>query len=142
MSLAPIGGGRHWLRVNAKARAAAGIKGGEFVRVRITVLDRAKRVALPADLKAALRAGGAETSFRAQSLGLQNFIVRGLNAAVRSGTRAKRIQDAVQRARRRKLPRKGVPEDLADVIMSLRRRKQPTRGYRQFLSKLTRRSPT
>src|SRR6185437_14641825 len=41
VSLFPVGGGRHYIRVRAKVRKAANLKEGDRVKVRITVLDRA-----------------------------------------------------------------------------------------------------
>lgn len=99
VSLAPIGGGRHWLRLNAKARLAAGIKEGDLVRVQITVLDQAT---LPADLTDALRAAGVLDKFKAMSVGTQNFLIKKMDAAAKPETRAKRINEAVDVARQRK----------------------------------------
>ncbi len=102
VSLAPIGGGRHWLRVNAQARAAAAIKGGDLVQVEITVLDHAAGITIPADLAKALRTAGVLAGFRVMSLGRQNMLIKGIGQAVQPLTRARRIQLAVEEGRRRK----------------------------------------
>ena len=106
VSLAPIGGGRHWLRVNAKARLAARIRGGELVRVRITVLDHATGVPVPRDLVRALQARGVVGSFTSMSLGAQNHTIKLIDEAARPETRARRIQAAVRDALRRRTRRR------------------------------------
>jgi len=96
VSLAPIGGGRHILRVNAKARLAAGIKEGDNVRVEITVLDKAT---IPAELTSALRAAGVLNGFKALSVGNQNFLIKKIAESAKPETRARRIEEAVEVAR-------------------------------------------
>jgi hypothetical protein len=94
VSLFPVGGGRHYIRVKAAVRKETGTKTGDRVRLRFTVLDRAD-VTYPADLLAALRAEGATKDFKALPPGKQNFIIRRIHEAVKPETRQKRIQDAV-----------------------------------------------
>jgi hypothetical protein len=94
VSLFPVGGGRHYLRIKAKVRKETHTKAGDPVHIRITVLDRAD-VTYPADLLAALRAAGATTAFKALPPGRRNFIIRRIDEAVKPETRRKRIQDAV-----------------------------------------------
>ena len=101
VSLAPIGGGRHWLRVNAKAWKAAKLKEGDRVKVQITVVDRAAELSVPPDLIAALRAAGAFENFAAVPLGEKTFLIRLINAAAKPETRAKRIAGAVAVAQKR-----------------------------------------
>jgi translation initiation factor IF-1 len=99
VSLFPVGGGRHYIRIKAKVRKETRTKTGDRVHVQITVLDRAA-VTYPADLLAALRAQGATRDFKALPPGRQNFIVRRIDEAVKPETRQKRIQDAVKEAQR------------------------------------------
>ena len=106
VSLAPIGGGRHWLRVNAKARVAAKIKGGDRVHVVITVLDRSS---IPEDLEGALRAEKLVEDFRAMSVGQQNYLIKSMDGAAKPETRAKRIRAAVQLAREKREKRSQKP---------------------------------
>jgi hypothetical protein len=94
VSLFPVGGGRHYIRIRAAVRKETRTKAGDPVHLRITVLDRAA-VPYPADLLAALRAAGVTKDFKALPLGRQNFIIRRIDEAVKPETRAKRIQDAV-----------------------------------------------
>ena len=104
VSLFPVGGGRHYIRVKAKVRKETRTKAGDRVRMRITVLDRAA-VTYPADLLSALRAEGVTSDFKALSPGRRNFIVRRIEEAVKPETRRKRIQDAVNEAQRGKAAR-------------------------------------
>jgi hypothetical protein len=101
VSLFPVGGGRHYLRVKAKVRSAAKIKGGDRVQVHITVLDRSA-VSIPQDLTSALRAEGVIGHFKALPLGKQRYTVRWIGEAAKPQTREKRIQTAVEIARRKK----------------------------------------
>jgi hypothetical protein len=99
VSLFPVGGGRHYIRIRAKVRKETRTKTGDRVQMRITVLDRAA-VTYPADLLAALRAEGATRDFKALPPGRQNFIIRRIDEAVKPETRQKRIHDAVAEVRR------------------------------------------
>ena len=99
VSLFPVGGGRHYIRVKATVRKETRTKTGDRVHVQITVLDRAA-VTYPADLLSALRAEGATRDFKALPPGRQNFIVRRIDEAVKPETRQKRIHDAVEEAQR------------------------------------------
>lgn len=101
VSLFPIGGGRHYLRVKAQVRNAAKISGGDRVRVHLTVLDRSA-VSIPRDLANALRASSMLENFKALPLGKQRYTIRWIDEAAKPETRAKRIQTAVEIARRKK----------------------------------------
>ncbi|WP_234383850.1 DUF1905 domain-containing protein [Paracidovorax avenae] len=57
ISLFPVGGGRHYIRIKAKVRKDASIRTGDRIKVQITVLERGN-VEVPDDLLAALRAAG------------------------------------------------------------------------------------
>ena len=94
VSLFPVGGGQHYIRVKAKVRREINAKNGDSVKLQITVLDRAQ-VEIPEDLMRALQTENAEESFKSLPPGKQNFIVRRINEAALQQTRAKRIQDAV-----------------------------------------------
>ncbi len=99
VSLFPVGGGRHYIRVKAKVRKETQTKTGDRVHLRITVLDRAV-VTYPADLLSALRAEGATRDFKALPPGRRNFIIRRIDEAVKPETRQRRIQDAVKEVQR------------------------------------------
>jgi hypothetical protein len=98
VSLFPVGGGQHYIRVRRKVRKEADLKEGDSVKVYITVLDRAD-ITIPKDLAAALRAAGATARFKALTPGKKNYIIRRIDEASKPETRAKRIQEAVKEAR-------------------------------------------
>lgn len=104
VSLFPVGGGKHYIRVKAKIRKETQTKTGDRVHMRIMVVDRGA-VTYPADLLTALRAEGAASDFKALPPGRRNFIVRRIDEAVKPETRRKRIQDAVVEAQRLKAKR-------------------------------------
>ena len=101
VSLFPIGGGQHYLRIKAKVRKETETKTGDRIRVQITVLDRAD-VTISKDLMSALRAEGVTEDFKSLPPGEQNFIVRRIDDAVKPETRNKRIREAVEAAHRRR----------------------------------------
>lgn len=101
VSLFPIGGGQHYIRIKAKVRKETKTRTGDRVRVRITVLDRAD-VTIPEDLSSALRAEGVTEDFKSLPPGKQNFILRRIDEAAKPETRDKRIQEAVEAAHRRR----------------------------------------
>ena len=101
VSLFPVGGGQHYLRIKAKVRQETETKTGDRIRVEITVLDRAD-VTISKDLMNALRAANVTEDFRSLPPGKQNFIVRRIDDAARPETRHKRIQEAVEAAHRRR----------------------------------------
>ncbi len=100
VSLFPVGGGQHYIRIKAKVRQETNIKTGDRIRVRMTVLDR-EEVAIPDDLMSALRAEGVTQAFMSLPPGKQKFIVRRIDDAVKPETRAKRIREGVVAAHER-----------------------------------------
>ena len=101
VSLFPVGGGQHYIRIKAKVRKETKTKMGDQVRVRITVLDRAD-VTYPKDLLSALREERLTEDFKSLPPGEQSFILRRIDDAVKPETRKKRIQAAVAVAHRRR----------------------------------------
>ena len=101
VSLFPVGGGQHWIRIKAKVRQQTQTATGDRIRVRITVRDRAD-VTIPDDLVSALLADGAMEDFRSLPPGKQNFLVRRIDEVVRPETRSKRVQEAVEAAHQRR----------------------------------------
>ncbi len=101
VSLFPVGGGQHFIRIKAKVRQETQTRAGDRIRVRITVLDRAD-VTIPEDLVSALGAEGVTEAFRSLPPGKQQFIIRRIDDAARPDTRERRIQEAVQAAHRRR----------------------------------------
>ena len=101
VSLFPVGGGQHYIRIKAEVRQETSIKTGDRVQVRFTVLDRAN-VEIPDDLKEALSAERMTASFKSLPSGRQNFVIRRINDAVKPETREKRVQDAVTAAHQKR----------------------------------------
>jgi hypothetical protein len=97
VSLFPVGGGQHYIRIKAKVRKETGTKTGDVVLLRFTVLDRAA-VVIPDDLMNALELEGLLESFQSLTPGKQSFIIRRIDEAAKPTTREKRIQDAVAAA--------------------------------------------
>ena len=101
VSLFPVGGGQHYIRIKAKVRQETKTKTGDRVHVQVTVLDR-EGVTIPEDLMSALRAGCAMDAFRSLPPGKQNFMIRRINGAAKPVTRNKRIREVVEAAHQRK----------------------------------------
>lgn len=101
VSLFPVGGGQHYIRIKAKIRQETGVQEGDRVQVRLTVLDRAN-LKIPNDLKTALASDNLMAAFKSLPPGKQNFAVRRINDTVKPQTREKRIQDAVIEAQQAK----------------------------------------
>jgi len=101
VSLFPVGGGQHCIRIKAKVRRETNTKTGDRILVRITVLDRAD-VEIPDDLASALRAEGVEEAFKSLPPGKQNFIIRRIDEAARPETRERRVQEGVVAAHQRR----------------------------------------
>ena len=94
VSLFPVGGGQHYIRIKAKVRQETNTKTGDRIHVRFTVLDRAA-VEIPDDLMSALKAEQMTEAFKSIPPGKQNFIIRRIDDAAKPGTREKRIQEAM-----------------------------------------------
>ena len=101
VSLFPVGEGKHYIRIKGKVRQETKTKTGDEITIRFTVLDRAD-VAIPDDLRAALRAEGVLEAFKAFPPGKQNFTIRQIDEAAKAETRAKRIQKVVEEAHKKR----------------------------------------
>lgn len=101
VSLFPVGGGRHYIRIKSRVRQETNTKTGDRIHVRITVLDRAN-VAIPDDLMSALRTECVAEAFKALPPGKQNFVIRRIEEAAKPQTRERRIQEAVAAAHQRR----------------------------------------
>ena len=102
VSLFPVGGGRHYIRVKAEIRNTVKIKEGDRVRVEITVLDRSAEISIPKDLVSALRAEGVLEHFKALPIGKKNHLLQWIDKAAKPETRAKRIQEVVELAHQKR----------------------------------------
>lgn len=101
VSLFPVGGGQHYIRIKASVRQETRTKTGDIVRLRITVLDRAS-VTIPDDLLSALQEEGVVEAFKSFPPGKQNFMIRRIDEAAKPQTREKRVQDIVLAAHQRR----------------------------------------
>lgn len=104
VSLFPVGGGQHYLRIKAKVRQETKTTTGDRIRVRLTVLDRTQ-VKIPDDLRRALAADEETEAFTSLPSGKQQYIIRRIDEAVKPATRARRIQAAVAAAVQRRAQR-------------------------------------
>lgn len=101
VSLFPVGGGKHFIRIKAKVRKETETQSGDMVRLQFTVLDRAD-VVYPKDLLAALKSEGMISDFNSLPSGEKNFLIRRIDEAAKPETRKKRIQEAITAAHRRR----------------------------------------
>ena len=89
-------GGRHMIGISAAVRNVTGLKGGDPIRVTLTVADTPREVNVPADFAAALAADErARTFFGKLSNSVQRYHVDNINAAKTPETRERRINKAV-----------------------------------------------
>ena len=101
VSLFPVGGGKHFIRVRKQVRKEAHLNEGDRVTVEIRVLDRAD-IEIPGDLSAALRRENALARFNALTPGKKNYMIRRIDDAAKPETRAKRVLEVVEEACRAK----------------------------------------
>ena len=95
-STAAVMGGQHLIGISAAVRAATGLKGGDPIRVTLTVADTPREVDVPADFAAALAGeDGTSAFFEKLSNSLQRYHVDTINAAKTAETRQRRIEKAV-----------------------------------------------
>ena len=91
-----VRGGRHLISISAAVRDATALKGGDPVRVTLTVADTPREVNIPADFAAALAADErARAFFGKLSNSMQRYHVDNVNAAKSADTRQRRIDKAI-----------------------------------------------
>ena len=96
-TLVPAGAGRYRLHVHSRIWRKLRIDAGATVEVTLLIDSEPRDPALPADLAAGLAATPrALESFNAQTAAMRRQIVQFLEAAKRSATREKRIQQIVK----------------------------------------------
>ena len=89
-------GGRHMISISATVRNATGLKGGDPIRVTLTVADTAREVDVPADFAAALAADErARAFFERLSNSMQRYHVDNIIAAKSADTRQRRINKVI-----------------------------------------------
>ena len=102
VSLHPIGGGRHYLRVRNQICKSVDVKTGDKVRVQITVRDRTDEIEIPKDLAKAIRDEDLTEAFNSLPIGKKSFMLRKLKEAAKPETRQKRIQEIIEEAHGRR----------------------------------------
>jgi hypothetical protein len=89
-------GGKHMISISAAIRNATGLKGGDPIRVTLTVADTPREVNVPADFAAALAADErAGAFFEKLSNSMQRYHIDNVNAAKSAETRQRRIEKAI-----------------------------------------------
>ena len=89
-------GGKHMISISAAVRRATGLKGGDPIRVTLTVAEAPPEVQIPADFAEALAADEqARTFFGKLSNSMQRYHVDNINAAKSAETRQRRIDKAI-----------------------------------------------
>lgn len=89
-------GGKHMISISAAVRNATGLKGGDPIRVTLTVADTPREVTIPADFAAALAADEQVSAFFGKlSNSMQRFHVENITAAKSADTRQRRIDKAI-----------------------------------------------
>jgi hypothetical protein len=88
--------GTYMIGISAAVRKATGLKGGDPIRVTLTVADTPREVNVPADFAAALAADELVDAFFAKlSNSLRRYHIDNVNAAKSPETRQRRIEKAV-----------------------------------------------
>jgi hypothetical protein len=89
-------GGKHMISVSAAVRSAAGLQGGDPIRVTLTVADAPQPIEIPADLEAAFKSNKpARVFFDTLSNSLQRYHMDSINGAKTAETRQRRIDKAI-----------------------------------------------
>jgi hypothetical protein len=89
-------GGKHMISISAAVRSETGIKGGDPVRVTLTVADTPRPVEVSEDFAAALSAEpGAKAFFEKLPNSLQRYHADNINGAKSAETRNRRIDKAI-----------------------------------------------
>jgi hypothetical protein len=96
-SIFPMRGGKHFMVVNGKVRAATNLKGGETVTVTMERDDAPRIVTPPADLLRALRSNKeARATWEKLSYTHRKEYVQAIEDAKRPETRARRIAKTIE----------------------------------------------
>ena len=89
-------GGKHMISISAAVRKATGLKGGDPIRVTLTLADTPRDVTVPADFAAALAADEqAGAFFGTLSVSMRRYHVDTITAAKSADTRQRRIDKAI-----------------------------------------------
>ncbi|MBU2863332.1 YdeI/OmpD-associated family protein [Reinekea forsetii] len=97
VSLFPVGGGKHYIRIKSKIRKLTNTKMGDNIKLDFVVIDP-EDVDIPDDLLASLEKSGMIDGFVDLPPGKRNFLIRRIGEAAKPATREKRIQEALEAA--------------------------------------------
>ena len=97
VSLFPVGGGQHYIRIKASVRKLTNTREGDRVRLELVVVDPGD-VEIPEDLMAMLETEGLVEAFMDIPPGKRNYIIRRIKEAVKPGTREKRVSEGLSAA--------------------------------------------
>ena len=101
ISLFPVGGGQHYIRIKARIRKLTKTKVGEHIRLNFVVVDPGD-IKIPDDLMKTLTTEGLVEAFMAIPPGKRNFIIRRIQEAAKPATREKRVEEGVSAALERR----------------------------------------
>jgi hypothetical protein len=88
--------GQHLVPISAAIRSATGLAAGDTIDVTLAVDATPRTVDVPADLAAALEAGGVRPFFDGLSNSLQRYHVDNVNGAKTDDTRRRRVEKSVE----------------------------------------------
>jgi uncharacterized protein YdeI (YjbR/CyaY-like superfamily) len=89
-------GGKQLVSVSAAVRKETGLRGGDPIRVTLTLADSPREIEIPADFDTALaKTPAARTFFATLSNSLQRYHVDTINSAKTDETRQRRIDKAI-----------------------------------------------
>ena len=95
-STVAVMGGKHMIGISAAHRNAAGLQGGDPIRVTLSVAESPREIDMPTDFAEALAADPAAATFFARlSNSLQRYHVDNVNGAKAAETRQRRIDKAI-----------------------------------------------
>ncbi len=97
VSLFPVGGGKHYIRIKSKIRKLTNTKMGDNIKLDFVVIDP-EDVDIPDDLLASLEDSGMIDGFVDLPPGKRNYLIRRIGEAVKHATREKRVQEALEAA--------------------------------------------
>jgi hypothetical protein len=101
-SLVPMGGGRHWLQLNGRARKALGLEPGHRVRVELEVPEKPPKPRISVELREILREHDLLKTFEEFPVGKQRHILEWVGRAAHENTREKRVLETIEVTQRAK----------------------------------------
>jgi len=97
VSLFPVGGGKHYIRIKSKIRKFTKTKMGDRIKLDFVVIDP-EDVDIPDDLLTLLETSGMVDGFIDLPPGKRNYLIRRIGEAAKPATREKRIREALDAA--------------------------------------------